>query len=652
MSVVGTLTVDLVANTATFTADLGKAGNSLDDLGKKAKQAGDTMDYSMMEARGALAMTGEELGVHIPRHLQTLIATIPGIGEAFATMLPIVGVVAAIAIIAKLIEKSDEAKTKLDEAWAAIGRSGVESMDALRLKTLQVQEATQKLAGDYLGALRTQIQIINMEKLDAIDKEFQKLGADAEKTFEGMKVGWLRTNLLLQGNDAGVAAVNARFQKLVETVDEYKQKGDDKGIITTLDAEHDRLLKVIASMQDQNTYTKTLHDANEKALALIDLEIDRYKERDKAAKGEGGNAKTEESQQEATRLEERNDAVKAFADKALHAEQEFEKQRAEVRKRSAEIIAQYAIGENKAVEEAWKEHVKVLEGLGQEEVKNAIAMAKIQESAEEQSARHLLAMKQSTRAQEVSVELAASQQRLLIETAALDKEHALLAQGGEKDFVALKANEDKKTQLIAQATAEQTKIRDAALEKQYQDTARVENQIAGSISKTLTQGILESKNMGQAFKKMGAEMLESAMETAMKVILLNKEGQVSDAGAAATAAYKSAIKAYPAPYNMAIGVAQAAMAFSGAMAFAGGGEVPGMGTGDTVPAMLTPGETVVTKSLTDQVRNSRGSGGHTIHYAPTIHAVDSDGVQDMLEKHEAVFTAHVMSTLRKNHVRG
>src|SRR5579862_9931492 len=127
MPVVGTLTVDLVANTATFTADLSKAGNSLDGFGKQAEEAGEQVDFSMREARGSMMLLGEEIGVHIPRHLQALIAELPGVGVAFAEMLPLVGVIAAIGIIAKLIEKSDEAKGKMDATWAGIAEAGIET---------------------------------------------------------------------------------------------------------------------------------------------------------------------------------------------------------------------------------------------------------------------------------------------------------------------------------------------------------------------------------------------------------------------------------------------------------------------------------------------------------------------------------------------
>ena len=113
MPVVGTLTVDLIANTATFTADLGKAGNSLDEFGKAGKRAGQDLDFSMREAQGGLALAGEELGIHIPRHLRALIAEIPGIGIAFSTLLPIIGAVFAVKMIAEWVEAHEKAAREL-----------------------------------------------------------------------------------------------------------------------------------------------------------------------------------------------------------------------------------------------------------------------------------------------------------------------------------------------------------------------------------------------------------------------------------------------------------------------------------------------------------------------------------------------------------
>jgi hypothetical protein len=95
-----------------------------------------------------------------------------------------------------------------------------------------------------------------------------------------------------------------------------------------------------------------------------------------------------------------------------------------------------------------------------------------------------------------------------------------------------------------------------------------------------------------------------------------------------------------------------------ALAFAEGGLVPGSGTGDTVPAMLSPGETVVSRALTEQVASNTGSGGkgdvhhhNNLTYAPNVSAIDSDGVEKMLKKHAATFSKHVNAQLRKQNKR-
>jgi hypothetical protein len=316
------------------------------------------------------------------------------------------------------------------------------------------------------------------------------------------------------------------------------------------------------------------------------------------------------------------------------------------------MMIEIGYAENKGVEEAWKESVKRQEELAQEANKQRTAIDKLNQAATEENARHDLATRQATAAEALSIELAASQNREKNDIDSLNRDIAQLAQFGDKEAVQIKQLEDKKTQVVLQANLERTKITDQALEKQYQDTARFNNEMASDISKTLTKSILESQNMAVAFKKMGAQMVESMMETAMKSILLNKQGQLSDAEAAASAAYKTAIQGYPSPFNMVVAPMQAAAAFAGAMQFAEGGEVPGVGSGDTVPAMLTPGETVVTKALTDQVRGNTGGGGSHMTYAPTIHAVDGDGVERMLKKHSAVFHAELKSTLRKHGLKG
>src|SRR5208282_2316220 len=81
--------------------------------------------------------------------------------------------------------------------------------------------------------------------------------------------------------------------------------------------------------------------------------------------------------------------------------------------------------------------------------------------------------------------------------------------------------------------------------------------------------------------------------------------------------------------------------------FSAGGVVPGAGIGDTVPAMLEPGEMVLPKNVSQNVQKAAGTSDSakarslTVTYAPTVHAVDERGVQDMLDEHGHLFTNHV-----------
>src|SRR5579862_8448752 len=47
-----------------------------------AEEAGERMKASMGEARGEVALLGEEFGVRLPRHVRSFVAELPGVGEA------------------------------------------------------------------------------------------------------------------------------------------------------------------------------------------------------------------------------------------------------------------------------------------------------------------------------------------------------------------------------------------------------------------------------------------------------------------------------------------------------------------------------------------------------------------------------------------
>lgn len=115
--VVGNLRVNLTAGTSAFTTDMAKAGQT----GKKAAQ--DIQEgfngVNLGEARGSFMFAEEMLGVRLPRHLNSLLATLPGLGTAMAAVFPVLGAMVLVEKITAAVAKFDEMKDKMHAAAAA-----------------------------------------------------------------------------------------------------------------------------------------------------------------------------------------------------------------------------------------------------------------------------------------------------------------------------------------------------------------------------------------------------------------------------------------------------------------------------------------------------------------------------------------------------
>ena len=208
MSEIGALIVRLQAETAEFREDLGKVKGDLSDLSDKGGEAGRGMSSGMGEARGGLMLVEESVGVHLPRHLNALIAKIPGVGAAFATMLPIAGVLVAIEIIVKLIEKHNELKEKQSEVAAATANLtlGIDS------ETHSLANANLKL-DDTIAALEHKpkhnflAEAIN-DNVIAMDKWAEKSSTDFAKESKELNayIGWwaiLKEEIFMTGDPFG-----------------------------------------------------------------------------------------------------------------------------------------------------------------------------------------------------------------------------------------------------------------------------------------------------------------------------------------------------------------------------------------------------------------------------------------------------------------
>jgi hypothetical protein len=103
------------------------------------------MSNSTAEAKGSLMLLNHELGLKMPRHLTALIAQIPGVSSAFATMLPVIGVVAAVAVVYKLIEAHQKLQEALEKGWAKANEAVTTHTDAIQVSIEKYKELIAKL---------------------------------------------------------------------------------------------------------------------------------------------------------------------------------------------------------------------------------------------------------------------------------------------------------------------------------------------------------------------------------------------------------------------------------------------------------------------------------------------------------------------------
>lgn len=231
---IGEVNINLRMNLANFRKDV-QDGTSAASQG--AQQLGSSMSSGTQEARESLRLLSEEIGVHIPRGLQTFIATLPGVGTALNAAFSSVAVLAVIEIISKVAEKVSKLQKKSEDFKKALkesSESGTTELRKLDQEVLKLQAQFDQLSGNTMKALKENIELINLEKLDQISKQFDDLNAKAQKTLDIMKVGGTASFFGL-GNDQAVQVVQKDLQDIVDKVHALRDAGNDKGIGTLLD---------------------------------------------------------------------------------------------------------------------------------------------------------------------------------------------------------------------------------------------------------------------------------------------------------------------------------------------------------------------------------------------------------------------------------
>jgi hypothetical protein len=391
----------------------------------------------------------------------------------------------------------------------------------------------------------------------------------------------------------------------------------DKSYQNQLRAHKDKALEI--SAQHEATVTElTARAATESAAR--DLRLLEFLEQEKIEAEEKGSS---------ARLAVLDAAIKEEESKGLQDTEHYRglrKQRVEVDRQIAEESARVkdaAIKQEIAAEEvARKEMARHSGAMEKTKPQNNEFAEKKAELDRVYNESHAEKMREMADAAKMGKDRVATEHRILAEIQALDKKHV---------------NE---TQEIA-----------------AQEVA-AHRQAAAMMANNYAQGFLRVAEGQESLSRMANQVAESIISNSLKALIATtmhaKDEQLAQAKVWASGA-GSAVAKIPFVGPILAPVAAAA-GFLAAMAFEQGGIVPGTGSGDVVPAMLTPGEGVVPKGVMEGLSNLSKFGGlesggthyHVrAHFAPTIHAVDAAGVDRMLEKHGDRFQRHFEGTLRK-----
>ena len=231
-----------------MTGRMAVGANGATELGEITNLAGEKVKESMYEARGELGLLGEAFGIHLPRHVRSFVAELPGVGQALSAAFAATAVLflidALVKGVEKIVEWSQESH-KLALAWQEFDTALANSMHGLDDKLLQAGIRIDDLSGNHIAALRKELELIDHQSLRELEGEFGKISKAADAMFAQLKSQWL-------GMEAGSTGAKHALDDFKSQYDLLLAEGKDKEA-------HDLLAGTLKSAKDMQ---KAMLDAN------------------------------------------------------------------------------------------------------------------------------------------------------------------------------------------------------------------------------------------------------------------------------------------------------------------------------------------------------------------------------------------------------
>jgi hypothetical protein len=710
------LSVDLQTKTATFQSGMADAARSaresFTEIKSGAGEMGRATSGSMMEARHGVMLLGEEFGLHLPRGVTTFLASLGPVGAAMEAAFPFLAIaVGATFLIEKLMKIEDEAG-KSGQAWTAISDDVAKWGENSKKELLDVQIQLDKLNGDKLKELADTLKRLDLTTLDHLKGEFDGVGKKVDETFAKMRSNSFMTFI---GMGNGVADVQQMFASAMDKINADLAKGDQKKLASDLKEAGDQMWNLAAPTYD---LVQRLHEANNewgankisadehyqallKAHGVMVSMTDELVRQQTIEKDQAGLAT-----QTITPVHNATDPrIAEERRKQLAAYMETNKQKAESDAKLDEARVQMEASVTHFFAEEYKKQTDEMQRAAQQQHESA-ERANDEAVKDAESARKISQM-----GVQASAYVQSKQKEQADIRAILQREQSDLIAAHQREIAEQQAYISKMNDLAAsstgaaqvnatnEATAAQTKLtaatrqfneemarNKAAIQASELETAKLNNswavffaqanhetmslaatirgelqssmqQATDTFAKGIAKSLVEGKSFGKEMMSVARQMSESMIEGLIRwgmQDLITKMGMKATAATLAGANATASMAAAPWPVDMGAPAFGASM-LGAAMALETGGIVPGVGNKDTVPAMLTPGEAVLPKNLTDNLRSASRSGSSGngpevhIHHSPTYHVqtIDGDGIKQVLTEHAEQFHQHVENHIRK-----
>jgi hypothetical protein len=249
---IGEVSINLRMSLVNFKKDV---QDGTDAAKRSTKDLSDSVKGNIGEARGSLALLGEEIGVHLPRHLQTFIAGIPGVGPALTAAFSSVAVLALIEVVVKLAEKIEQFRAQAETMGNALRESGNVGAEGLRhieeqMLSLDVQIET--LRGNYLAALQKTLKEIDLTTLDNLSNEFKRAAAEAQTTFSDIKAGFIENVLSLGKDNSEIATIGKELVNSLQEARTFANQKDSQEAGAILDAAIQRVQFQLKASNDES----------------------------------------------------------------------------------------------------------------------------------------------------------------------------------------------------------------------------------------------------------------------------------------------------------------------------------------------------------------------------------------------------------------